>query len=367
MFWTILFSISIAQGIFLLSIITLKRSPNLPASIFISVMVGVMIITNLGYLTAQTDLINYVPQMFAIPFGMMFLFGPLLYFYCRSVTDHRFQWKAPFLLHFMPYFIQVAINVPFLIADKDVWKQFIEVFLAGELPVRNAEKAVLLVQDIHLLIYLVFAFRLIRQAQTENASNYIVPLNERLKWLNRLAWSFGLFLATVCVTGVIVMIGQRYLPMANYTYTLTSSAVIYLIAYKTAMNPDVIAPGFVLKYKAYMPFAGEDGEKYLTKLKLLLSENKIFTDPNLTLVTLAENLGLPSHQVSKLINEKFGKSFNDLINEYRVNEFIARINNPRYQGYSVLGVAMDVGFNSKSSFNNTFKKLTGKTPSTYRK
>jgi AraC-like DNA-binding protein len=367
MFWTILFSLGIAQGIFLISIISLKASKNFLASTLISVMVSIMIVTNLGYLVARTELINYFPQMFGVPFGMIFLFGPLFYFYCRSVTDPRFQWKSGFLLHFIPYFIQLAINLPFLALGKSAWIQFIEIFLAGDLPVRGMEKGILLLQDIHLLVYLIFTFRLIRRARRENGSLYIVPLAERLSWLSRLTWSFSFFLITVFVAGVFIVVGQKYIPITNYLYTIITSAIIYVIAYKTVIKPDVIAPDFVQKYKAYMQFMGEDGEKYFNRLKSLLSENKVFVDPDLTLVTLAESVGLPSHQVSKLINEKFGKSFNDLINEYRVNEFIARINNPQYQAYSVLGVAMDVGFNSKSSFNSTFKKITGKTPSAYRK
>ncbi len=367
MIWTILFSLSIAQGIFLISVIALKQPKNTLASVLISVMVAIMIVTNLGYLVARTELVNYIPQMFGVPFGMILLLGPLFYFYCQSVTDPMFRWKAPFLLHFIPYFIQLAINLPFLLIGKTVWIQFIAMFLSGELPVRELEKGLLLAQDLHLLIYLFLTFRLIRARKKENLSQYIVPFAERLKWLNHLTWCFSFFLMCVLGLGIIIIVGEKYIPVSNYAYTIVSSVIIYVIAYKTVIKPEVIAPDFVQKYKAYMQFMGDDGEKYLNKLKALLSEKKVFVDPDLTLLRLAESMGLPSHQVSKLINEKFGKSFNDLINEYRVNEFIARINSPQYQAYSVLGVAMEVGFNSKSSFNSTFKKMTGKTPSAYRK
>ena len=115
-----------------------------------------------------------------------------------------------------------------------------------------------------------------------------------------------------------------------------------------------------------MQFAGEDGEKYIEKLKALMEEKKIYLNPELKLATLAEELGLPSHQVSKLINEKLSKSFNDYVNEYRVQEFISRVNEEKNKQFTVYGIALDVGFNSKSSFNTAFKKITGKTPSDYK-
>jgi AraC-like DNA-binding protein len=78
-------------------------------------------------------------------------------------------------------------------------------------------------------------------------------------------------------------------------------------------------------------------------------------------------MGLPSYQLSRLINETFGRSFTDFVNEHRVREFVRRANAPEFASHSIYGIALDVGFNSKSSFNTAFKKFTGKTPSEVRK
>jgi AraC-like DNA-binding protein len=115
-----------------------------------------------------------------------------------------------------------------------------------------------------------------------------------------------------------------------------------------------------------MQFSGEHGEKYLFRLESLMNDEKIFTNPDLKLSVLSEYLKLPSHQVSKLINEKYGKSFNDFVNEYRVKEFISRLNDLKYRSKTIFGIALDTGFNSKSSFNTAFRKITGKKPSEYK-
>ncbi len=68
-----------------------------------------------------------------------------------------------------------------------------------------------------------------------------------------------------------------------------------------------------------------------------------------------------------LINDKYGVSFSDFINKCRVEAFIACLNDPRFAHYTLHGLALEVGFNSKSAFNAAFKKITGKTPSAFKK
>jgi AraC-like DNA-binding protein len=365
--WLALFIVSIAQGMFLISLIVYRGSKNPAASWLIVTMLVVMVLTNLGYLVVRTDLRYFVPQLFGIPFGMIFLFGPLFHFYARSVAEDSFRWRKKNWLHFIPYFVQLLINLPFLMLDKGFWEEFISTFLAGNLPIRNTEKVIFILQDIHLACYLLYSFLWIRSAQRNpgNAS-YIISVAVRLKWLQSLGYCFALFLITVTGLYVFILLNGKYNPVTNYAYTLVTSAIIYFIAYKLVLNPELISPDFVKKYRAYMQFEGEEGDRYLLKLKTLMEEAKVFTNPDLKLATLAEEVGLPSHQISKLINEKFGKSYNDFVNEYRVQEFIRCMNHDKYKAYSLYGLALEVGFNSKSSFNAAFKKITGKNPSEYK-
>lgn len=367
MIWSNFFLISIAQGIFLISLIAYRGSKNLLASRLIMILLSLMIFTNLGYFAGLTNIRNYLPQLFGVPFGMMFLFGPLFYFYSKSVIDNSFKWRSRYWLHFIPYFIQVLINLPLFFMSKNQWTDFINSFLTGDLNISMAEMLIFIIQDFQLLVYLILTFRWIQAAKSSQGNpQYIISLSSRVKWLTVLTYCFSLFLMTVFLLFIFILISGKYNPTANYSYTLITSGIIYFVAYKLVLYPELISPDFAQKYRAYMQFIGEDGEKYLQKIKQLMNETKIFTNPELKLSSLAEQVGLPSHQVSKLINEKFDKSFNDYVNEYRVNEFILRINDPKFQTLSIYGIAMEVGFNSKSSFNSAFKKITGKTPSEYK-
>lgn len=103
-------------------------------------------------------------------------------------------------------------------------------------------------------------------------------------------------------------------------------------------------------------------EEFTTAIELVMEKDKPFLDPNLTLKQLAANVGLHPNKLSWLLNNHFGKNFNDFINQFRVNEFKQRALDPVNKNLTLLGLAYDSGFNSKTVFNTFFKKETGITP-----
>jgi ligand-binding sensor domain-containing protein/AraC-like DNA-binding protein len=120
------------------------------------------------------------------------------------------------------------------------------------------------------------------------------------------------------------------------------------------------------KYKtsALLP---ETVEQVLPRLTRLMEEEKLYLDPDLTLKKLSERLQVHYNHLSRIINEHLGKSFNDYINTYRIEEAKKRLADPGEARKTVLEIAYDTGFYSKSVFNTAFKKFTGITPSQFRK
>ena len=102
------------------------------------------------------------------------------------------------------------------------------------------------------------------------------------------------------------------------------------------------------------------------KLIDVMEKQKPFLDGDLTLNKLSEMLSVSNHHLSEVINSEIGKSYYDFTNEYRVEEFIKKLKDPSTANYSLISIAFDSGFKSKTSFNNIFKKHTGKTPSEYK-
>ena len=100
-------------------------------------------------------------------------------------------------------------------------------------------------------------------------------------------------------------------------------------------------------------------------LLVAMTEKRLYRNPGLTLVGLADHLGWPRNEVSAAINGHFGQNFHDFINGFRVEETKLLMADPANRGFTLLALAMAAGFNSKATFNTVFKKTTGLTPSTW--
>ncbi|XHR97182.1 helix-turn-helix domain-containing protein [Mucilaginibacter sp. UC70_90] len=97
-----------------------------------------------------------------------------------------------------------------------------------------------------------------------------------------------------------------------------------------------------------------------------MKANLYYQDPELNLRSLAEKLDLHPNELSRIINTVLKKSFNDFINEYRVADVARKMQDPAYDHLTLLGIAFESGFNSKTTFNRTFKQMTGKNPAEYK-
>ncbi|WP_298547010.1 helix-turn-helix domain-containing protein [uncultured Aquimarina sp.] len=106
---------------------------------------------------------------------------------------------------------------------------------------------------------------------------------------------------------------------------------------------------------------------YYKELEFLMKEAKIYRDPNLGLDSVAKRLKISSNYLSQLVNKLTGKNFADYINTFRVEDAKLKLRNINFVNYTIVGIALESGFNSKSTFYSSFKKMTGISPSIYRK
>jgi AraC-like DNA-binding protein len=108
-------------------------------------------------------------------------------------------------------------------------------------------------------------------------------------------------------------------------------------------------------------------EQYKTQLIQLMEIQKVYLNGKLSIHDVSENLNIPRQYISEVLNEHMNISFQDFVNAYRVDEFIERLKNDQNNHFTLLAIATDVGFNSKSSFNAIFKKIKGLTPTEFKK
>jgi AraC-like DNA-binding protein len=366
MFWSVLFVIGIVQGLFLIGVFTSRSNSNRLACRLLIALLALFVLSNFDDLLLSSGWYKAAPWLFGFSMGAMFAYGPLFYLYIRSVTDPGFGWSRREWLHFVPAGLSLLWNFGWLLAPSGYKIRYLDAFIAGTVPVGLFDGAVGVFQLVYLCCYLWLAFRAIRRARGLPENGFKVSMPQRADWLHKLFALFSLILVALELMIFWNFFHGFYTAGANYVFTIATSAILYFIAYKLMLNPELVTPGFSKKYQTVRMDESEE-QGLLRQLGHLLEKEKIFTDPDLKLATLAERLNTPPHRLSMLVNEQHSKSFSDFINQYRVDEFIARLNQPAYANYTLHGLALEVGFNSKSAFNAAFKKLTGKNPSDFKK
>ncbi|WP_452228124.1 helix-turn-helix domain-containing protein [Lacinutrix sp. MEBiC02404] len=156
---------------------------------------------------------------------------------------------------------------------------------------------------------------------------------------------------------------------ANFgSYLLVVIAFLfYAITLKLILSPkDALPNKKAIKYKN-SNLNPEQILKYKKDLIHKMEKDKAFTDAKLSIHKVADDLKIPRQYISEILNNHMHTSFQDFVNEYRVEAFIKLLKNDQYAHYTLLAIANEVGFNSKATFNATFKRIKGLTPSEYKK
>jgi AraC-like DNA-binding protein len=174
-------------------------------------------------------------------------------------------------------------------------------------------------------------------------------------------WILSVFLINVTIWGAYLWAfwGGLYISAAlTFSFALYTSVFILLNRKK---NHDLFSNPL---RSTPRKISDEEAQMRLASLEKLMKEQKLFKNPNLKLQDLAADMNLSVHQLSQFLNDHLGKNFTHFINEYRIQEACNLLENDSL--LSIEGIGDEVGFNSKSTFFSTFKKLKGVTPATYK-
>lgn len=156
-----------------------------------------------------------------------------------------------------------------------------------------------------------------------------------------------------------------------YPLWIGISVLTYWIGYSSILQKQLVKERANKRKQKLLPnkIIIDSKNKSITWFKIdsLIAKNKLYLNPNLSLGFLAKELNLSEGYISQLINKSIEYNFNDYVNKYRVEEVKKMLRNEEYNRYTILAIGLEAGFNSKSSFNSVFKKLTGVTPSEYKK
>lgn len=218
------------------------------------------------------------------------------------------------------------------------------------------------------VILLVLSLIKIKQYDKRLRNNYAEIEDYSLSWINKLI-TFIVIVWILFAIPLLYELVTGFSPInMYYPLWIASTVLIYWIGYSTYFKqrstPVILYDQLNTSEKVTL---SSNTTVYHEKLLLLMEEEQAYLDQNLNLKSLAEKLDLSSGYLSQIINTYEDKNFFEFVNNYRVEAVKDKINDPAFAHLNLLGIAYESGFKSKSTFNLVFKKLTGKTPTAFKK
>lgn len=297
------------------------------------------------------------PEYMAFHATVLFIFCPILYYayYIVSFPDSGVPKKYP--LYFVPAFISAAADTYFFIIRNSSSGALTRQFLSGE----NSTEVILFkmfaVASIgQILIYHLWLIKVLVPSLKSNGGKSIIYITFTVSFLS-------------AVSSATVIPGYIFGDESYISYSALFISVCVIITNLIGVRyPDFLQMlSMRVKRGIYSRslLRGLDVDRLMQKLGKLMTEKNIYRDDSINLGDTAASLGITHHQLSQLLNERLNMNFNTYINSYRIEEAKKLlISNP---DRTVLTIAYEVGFNSKSSFYESFTKITGITPVEYRK
>ncbi|QQS35975.1 MAG: AraC family transcriptional regulator [Ignavibacteriales bacterium] len=349
----------VLQGIILFIAVGRSKKGNVSANRLLSYFILIITLTLFGryFYTLQPLTLLNAKILFLGDF-IIFLLGPLLYFYLLKLFNVQSEFRIHTSVHVVPAFLYLVIIFPFLIADRQTY-----INLSGDYA--NVFTGIEIFAILQNLFYVMLCNRVLNKHVSEsNGYNSIAPQIR-----------FYRLLLLITVTGLIfwsVSIGFRIFdPSGSGDYLgyqlvwISLSCSIITLGYYTLSNPEILT--FVSASKKYesKPTGIENIDEVSVKLDNIMRETKPYLNPKLTLTELSEISGINTHLLSRIINEKHNKNFFAYVNSFRIEEFKQILEKEESKNLTLLAIAFEAGFNSKTTFNTAFKKLTNQTPSEY--
>ena len=385
------------QGAVMVGVLAARRTDRL-ANRFLAALVGaVAAMLLLGYVNARWGFGGY-PHLIALGHPLPFLFGPLLYLYIAALTRPIARFDPRFLVHGLPFAADVLyMSQAFYLKSGDEKLALADAYLAGEGPL--AFRLMGTLEVVTALAYVAASFFALRRYSRKIEGFYSDLARIDLRWLLAMVLAHAAVWSIVAITNLLgpFGVGGQVLQGLEQTVQLGSALTVFLTGYISLWQPELYAKALAAAPAAPEPAAPEpaapaeesatvgdtpepdrpkyqrnrlddrEAEEFAEKLKALMEREQAYKDAELTLPVLAETLGTTPHLLSQVLNVRIGRSFYVFVNSYRTEALMAALSDPRRQERGVLELALESGFNSKSTLNAFFKKQTGLTPTEFRR
>jgi len=317
---------------------------------------------------------SYREFLFFMPLQQLLLIGPVFFFYTKSLLNNSFKLNLKDSLHFLPAVLYLVYSLVIYIVDVWVLDEF---YFYADGKDKDFSEWYQMVGLVSMLCYLYLSFKYY-QNYRKVAQQEVSYANEiAFRWLNYFMIAFGVILVLRVV--FFITNPEWWNFGSKFWYYLCFSILLFYIAISGYSN--TLRLSFRLIALFSNPFTldtknlevasektntdGIDLKKWKEKINTYFDTHPVASNPSLTLTEVAQQLDTNRNVISTVINQEFKINFNDFVNQKRTEAVIEKFQNLEHKKTTLLGIALDCGFNSKATFNRAFKKQTGLTPKQY--
>jgi AraC-like DNA-binding protein len=375
--------IAISQTFFAGLLVATKKPISIPDRLMAAFLF--MIFFDLIFAIVKINIISF----YSFPF-IAFTYGPILFLYVKYMTEPENKFSIRNYLHFIPFVVFFIVSVIFR-ADK-IFTDLTGFLVADKYISLRIVYSVCFLLSITIYSTLTFITISKHQRHLKDLVSYESG-KITLNWLKVISISFyAAFFILFIFGGINIFVS--FIPFDPY-YTVFIFIAIFAFVYsfyaiKQPVLAGVLKGSEESKVDRYKKVAAEkqnnyaSGEKssgskkysrsglsetkarkYLESIIAYMEKEKPYLDRNLNIYDLSQQTGISRHYITQILNDLHGRNFFTFINEYRVAEVISRMKDPAYKNFTLLAIAYDSGFNSKSTFNTIFKNITRLTPTQY--
>ena len=313
----------------------------------------------------------YREFLFFMPTQQLFLIGPVFYFYVHSLLRPNFKLSKKDLIHFVPAALYLLYSLVIFITDKLILDEF---YFYADGKDKDLSVWYQVAGFFFMLFYLILSLRHYRNYRKQSQQEVSFADEIAFKWVEYFLIAFGIILTLRVL--FFILNPEWWNFGSKFWYYLCFSILLYYISVKGYLT----TLRFTDRFTFYLshdfqkeeektesstikePSESIDLDLWKSKISAHFSNQKLYTNPTLTLADIAEQLSTNRSLVSSVINQEFNMNFNDFVNEKRTEAVIEKLKDKEHESSTLLGIALDCGFNSKTTFNRAFKKHTGLTP-----
>ncbi len=368
----LLLALGALQGVFLVLLLHKKRR-TLSGYPFLAAYLVVMLTQIIMKLAGKIWLMNTMRPFYAFSYYLPLLYGPLIWFFIKQWTGSGRLRKLEYI-HFSP--IVLALTVVLLNSFGSPVPYVLYPFLHPDFS--------MYLQLISLIVYHAMAWIDLKKYKRVLYPHHSMISGSKISWLRKFILSSFFLCSAIAV--LICFMYHHYPYWQSLRFGFVGLTVfIYWVSYGAWNQPEifsVITGGMdqqgektqsrfsihpVERKYSNSGLHKEDLQQIVSRLERKLREEKAYLDPELSIDGLAASVSCTRHHLSQAMNECLGKSFYDCINHYRVEEARQLLSDQRRDIEKISSIGFDAGFNSVSTFNEVFKKLTGCSPTQFRK